>query len=120
MTLRLTLLSRKAALLTAGIAATFVCLAAMPSLSRADLWSGRLPGKSWTTDGHVYAIDDIFAEVLSGPSAICVGPVTEALTFPYGWACGSRSVNWEFTAIWAAGGVDNPNSKEDSFYSANS
>lgn len=104
-----------------GIVAALAILAvvALPSTSRADVWGGKLAAKSWATDGHVYALEAIFAKVDEGPSAICVGPVTESLTFPYGWSCGQYSIEWDFTPIWAAGGVDNPNSSADTFTSSN-
>jgi hypothetical protein len=120
MTLKKTYSTRDWGLLFAGIiTALVIAMTVMPSISSADLWSGKLPGKTWTTDGHVYALEGIFAKVESGPSAICVGPVSESLTFPYGWDCGQGSVEWTFAPIWAAGGVDNPNSSGDSFLSSN-
>src|SRR5258705_13793259 len=105
MTSEMRLFGRKSVLLLVGIvAALMITMTAMSSVSRADLWEGNLPGKTWTTNGHVYALEGIFAKVLAGPSAICVGPVTQSQTFPYGWSCGQNAVEWVFTPIWAAGG----------------
>lgn|GEM_PF-6405582 len=102
-------------LFIAIVTALMIAIAAMPSISRADFWEGKLPGKSWTTNGHVFALTAITGAVLSGPAAICVGPVSESSTFPYGWDCSENQVSWGFPAIWAAPGVDNPNSSEDKY-----
>jgi hypothetical protein len=81
-------------------------------------FGGNLPAKSWTTNGAVGALYAIAAELQSGPSALCVGPVQASgggYVFPYGWSCGQFRVSWEFTPIWAAPGVDNPNSQAQHF-----
>ncbi len=102
-----------------AIAAALLAAVAASSASAASgEFRGRLPGKTWTTNGYVGELAGIAAGVNSGPSSICVGPVQHSgggYTFPYGWDCGSSSVSWSFPALVAAPGVDNPNSGEDSF-----
>jgi hypothetical protein len=111
--------TRRYALRLAGvIAALAIAMAAISSAAQADLWIGKLPGKTWTCGScAVGTLHGLFAHVLEGPSAICVGPVqySGGWVFPYGWDCGGSSVDWEFAAINAAHGTDNPNSSEDKF-----
>ena len=109
-------------LLLAAVTAVLIAMVTVPSISRADLWSGSLAGKSWTTNGHVFTLHEVFARVESGPSAICVAPVqySGGWVFPYGWDCSSGSVDWAFSPISAAGGVDNPNSSGDTYLAADS
>jgi len=83
-------------------------------------YSGKLVGKSWTTgNGTVWeGMKKQWAGVTAGPTAICVGPVQYVsgnFVFPYGWDCNNSQVVWEYGAINAAAGVDNPNSAEDHF-----
>jgi hypothetical protein len=101
------------------LAALFATVAASSASAATGEFSGRLPGKSWTTNGYVGELAGIAAEVNSGPTAICVGPVQHSgggYTFPYGWDCGTSAVSWSFPALVASPGVDNPNSGEDKFY----
>ena len=122
MTTQISTRHRYALLLLGLLTAAVIAMTTLPSTSRADLWSGSLAGKTWTTNGDVFTLHEIFARVESGPSAICVGPVqySGGWVFPYGWDCSSGSVDWQFAAINAAGGVDNPNSGGDTYLAADS
>jgi hypothetical protein len=98
------------------IAAMMLAVATMPTNARANGYSARLPGKTWTTNGEVINLTVISGGVIEGPTALCVGPVQHSsggYTFPYGWDCGQQQVVWEFASIEAAAGVDNPNSGSD-------
>lgn len=109
-------LMRRSVLLLVVIAAALVL--ALPGAARAGVWEENLPGKTWQTNGEVFAsLTNIWASVLSGPSAICVGPVqyNGGWKFPYGWNCAEGTVEWSFSSIEAAGAVDNPNSSADRY-----
>jgi hypothetical protein len=114
---------RYVALFTGVIVALVVAMSAMSGAARAEVWGGKLPGKSWTTgNGVVFTLHGLFASVKEGPPAICVGPVQwngSSWVFPYGWNCGQGSITWEFAAINAAHGTDNPNSSADTFTASN-
>lgn len=103
---------------TGVIVAALLAMSVTAATASANTFTGKLPGKTWTTDGNVITLHWIVAEVTSGPGAICVGPVQHSgggWVFPYGWNCGNLVVSWEFPALAAAAGVDNPNSGEDKF-----
>jgi hypothetical protein len=109
---------RKLVSLFAGtITALILTISLLPSTAVAGSYTsfgGNLSPKSWTTNGAVGELYDIAAEIQSGPTAVCIGPVQKSgsgYVFPYGWSCGSFRVSWEFATIWAAPGVDNPNSQ---------
>jgi hypothetical protein len=90
---------------------------AVASAVYANEFGGKLPAKSWTSDGIVAPLNFEFAEEYAGKLSICVGPVQHTgsgYVFPYGWKCGGTP-SWEFPTITAAAGVDNPNSQAASY-----
>src|ERR1700758_4994673 len=68
-------------------------------------FSGSLSAKTWTTNGRVESIKNIWAQEYRSGLAVCVGPVQPSgsgYIFPYGWQCaGGAGPNWEFPAIVA-------------------
>lgn len=119
MTSSSSLLSRKFALMCAGALASLVlALSWGAANAHAEWWFvGKLPGKAWTSEAAEHVLSfQIQSEETYGRS-LCVGPVTYSggYHFPYGWACNKFRVIWEYPAISAHQGVDNPNSVEIKF-----
>lgn len=113
-------LRTRSMLLSAAIAA-LAALALTTSAAfgwRNEYNLGGLAANSWTTgNGVVLEGQHVqFAEHYgSGPTSFCIGPVQwngSSWVFPYGWKCGGGTVAWEYGALNAAAGTDNPNSKE--------
>jgi len=102
----------------ASLLAGVMLLSISASASAFTEFSGRLPGKTWTTNGVVEPSLRFIIAADNNGTAICVGPVRHGSgwEFPYGWECRSSEVSWEFSPLSAAAGVDNPNSKEFSYY----
>jgi hypothetical protein len=107
---------RPKALFVIGLfCATLAATVAMhSSAALASSWMGSTAAHGWSSNG-VYepSLGYVYERITAGPAASCVGPVThnsEGYHFPYGWACGSGKVEWEFATINAAGAVSNPNS----------
>lgn len=104
----------QSALLAAVILAALV-FSALPSIASAsNFYSGKnLPGHTWTAgNGVVLSPERVIAANTNTTSSVCVGPVTHSggeFHFPYGWSCNPHAVTWEFAAINAAAGLDNPN-----------
>ena len=82
-----------------------------PRAASAYNWGGTLNGHEWGSSGLVEANTFMYGKHEEGPSTgLCVGPVQHSesgYSFPYGWDCGSGTVIWEYSAIWAAGAVYN-------------
>lgn len=108
---------RAARISSAVLLATVVVSLGLCSSASASWFefSGSLSAKAWTTNGRVESIKNIWAQEYQSGLSVCVGPVQHTgsgYVFPYGWQCaGGSGPNWEFPAIVAAPGVDNPNSK---------
>lgn len=110
---------RSLSLIAVGVAMLFsmVLVTSAAHAWRNEYFVSKLPGKTWTVgngavlEGQHFQYSAVQGE---GPSTICIGPVQwngSNYVFPYGWACGqTNAVSWEYPAITAAAGTDNPNS----------
>jgi len=104
--------AQRKALIAATLALTMLTiLLAAPRPASAGSWGGTLNGHEWGSSGDVENIGFIYGKHEEGSSTgLCVGPVTHdsgGYHFPYGWDCGSGTVEWEFTRLVAAGAVYN-------------
>jgi hypothetical protein len=92
---------------------------ALSASAQADIWNGSNPAYSWTTgNGAYYSLYWEYAGVTSGPATICVSPVRYEggkFVFPWGWQCGSGSIEFTHPKIEAAHGVYNPNGSRQYF-----
>jgi hypothetical protein len=124
---RLSPVSRRAnRLLLFGLILAAIAFSIHPSGASASIneWSGRnLPGHSWTTgNGVVLPGEFLIGGGANTTSSVCVGPVTHdgsGFHMPYGWKCDTERVEWFFTSITAAAGLDNPNAGTFGTYGAN-
>jgi len=101
--------------LLAGVILAALIFSINPSIASAsNFYSGKnLPGHTWTAgNGVVLSPERVISASANTTSSVCVGPVTHSgseFHFPYGWTCNPHAVTWEFAAINAAAGLDNPN-----------
>jgi hypothetical protein len=101
--------------LLAGVTLAALIFSVQPSIASAsNFYSGKnLPGHTYTTGNGVFLYPEgLISAVANTTSSVCVGPVTVSggkVVIPYGWSCNPHSVTWEFAAINAAAGIDNPN-----------
>ncbi len=90
------------------------------TVAHAEGWGGRMPAKTWSTNG-VYdpSLHFFDIEISSGPTSSCVAPAQRSggsWVFPYGWSCGSGNARLaEFPSTGAYPAVDNPNSQPFNF-----
>ena len=112
MTLRITR-NRYASLLVALVAALAMAMAASSAYAGGYQVIKSIPAKSWSCGycGVQEPVSDIVA-AYGNNSTICDGPVTYSggtYHTPYGWACQSHQIVWEFSPITAWAAVYNPN-----------
>jgi len=114
-------LGRRLALVGCFAVAAVSTASALAPAAQAEYFTGRLGPNQWTTDGNVFAIDE--QQAGNGLSySICVGPIQKSgsgYIAPYGWHCAKGLTQWEYTAIWAAGGVLNNSSATWGFTAEN-
>jgi hypothetical protein len=102
-------------MLLAGVILTALMFSLhLSTASASNYYSGKnLPGGAYTTGNGVFLYpEDVIVAEANTTSSVCDGPVTVSggqPQFPYGWSCYPHEVSWEFPAIDAAAGIDNPN-----------
>jgi hypothetical protein len=106
---------RRYVMLFVGLLST-LALTLGASGASAETFEGKLAAKEWSCGkcSVENPLKYIEAEIISQTGGeLCVGPVqyySGKYHFPYGWQCGGWGSAWDFTAIEAAEGIDNPNS----------
>jgi hypothetical protein len=121
MTDRVSRQARTGASLAACLAALLVVLAIGAGTADAtgNNWGGRMPAKTWSTNGDFHSNLHFMMIEAGGPGPLCVGPAQLSggkWSFPYGWGCqGGYQYIREFPEIGAYPAVDNPNSQPVSF-----
>lgn len=122
MTNRISLHARPLPAVAACFTALLLILAIATTTAHAtgNNWSGRMPAKTWSTNGDFHpGLDYMLIEKVEGPGAMCEGPAQlsgSTWSFPYGWDCQNvHQFLWTFSAIGAYPAVDNPNSQPFSF-----
>jgi hypothetical protein len=100
--------------LAAVIGALMLSLLAGVPGAQAGEYSGHLPGKTWTTNGVLESMGDLWGKNHSA-GAICVAPAeySGSWSFPLGWTCAAEPIMGVSGSAYPA--VDNPNSPEISF-----
>jgi hypothetical protein len=111
--------TRRLAALAASVAALLVTLLIATTTAHAENnnWSGRMPAKTWSTNGDFHPYLHFMYIEATGSS--CMGPAQISggkWIFPYGWNCQTSAAwHWEFPQIGAYPAVDNPNSQPFNF-----
>jgi len=76
-----------------------------------------LPAGDWFACGESGDLGSIYGGVNEGPGNhdLCVGPMVPKngkYEFPYGWDCGTGTVDWEFSLIDSYPALDNDSNAE--------